>query len=337
MGHTGPVTNPERDPAEVVCRAVPDGEVMVLPPRDVPLGGQRAMTVRRTLPSRARSLVGAWCFVDHYGPDAVADTGGMRVAPHPHTGLQTVSWLFTGEIEHRDSAGHHALVRPGEVNLMTAGRGISHSEVSTDASATLHGVQLWVALPEEARHTDPGFAHHAPALLPIAGGTARVFLGSLCGETSPVPTYTPLLGAELSLEPGADVDLDVQGTFEHGVLLDRGDLTVHGTPAAPGDLVHVPPGVTRLRLAAGPEGARLVLLGGGPFGEPIVMWWNFVGRSHEEVVQLRREWQEQITRDGRVVTDAQEVASGRYGVVLGDHLPPIPAPALPNARLRERR
>ena len=156
------MTNPERDPDEIVCaRGTAEVEVMV--PREVPLGGPRAMHVRRTLPQRHRSLIGAWCFLDHYGPDEVADTGGMSVAPHPHTGLQTVSWLFTGEVEHRDSAGNHAMVRPGELNLMTAGRGISHSEVSPPTTTTLHGAQLWLALPESARHTDPGFDHYAPA------------------------------------------------------------------------------------------------------------------------------------------------------------------------------
>ena len=127
--HNGAVSNLEDKPDEVVCRPARGG-IEVMTPRDVPLGGPRAMTVRRTLPQRDRSLIGAWCFLDHYGPDDVADTGGMSVAPHPHTGLQTVSWLFTGEVEHRDSAGHHAMVRPGELNLMTAGHGISHSEVS---------------------------------------------------------------------------------------------------------------------------------------------------------------------------------------------------------------
>ncbi|WP_255254039.1 pirin family protein, partial [Streptomyces albidoflavus] len=126
--------------------------VEVLTPREVPLGGPRAMTVRRTLPQRARTLIGAWCFADHYGPDDVARTGGMDVPPHPHTGLQTVSWLFTGEIEHRDSLGVHAMVRPGELNLMTGGHGISHSEVSTPGTRILHGVQLWVALPAAHRH-----------------------------------------------------------------------------------------------------------------------------------------------------------------------------------------
>ncbi len=157
------MTNPERDPDELALAAGDTAcGVEVLAPREVPLGGPRAMTVRRTLPQRGRSLIGAWCFVDHYGPDRVADSGGMSVAPHPHTGLQTVSWLFTGEIEHRDSAGHHAMVRPGEVNLMTAGRGISHSEVSTAETTELHGAQLWVALPGESRDVDAGLRAPRP-------------------------------------------------------------------------------------------------------------------------------------------------------------------------------
>jgi redox-sensitive bicupin YhaK (pirin superfamily) len=153
------------------------------------------MTVRRTLPQRTRSLIGAWCFADHYGPDRVADTGGMDVAPHPHTGLQTVSWLFSGEIEHRDSLGSHAFVRPGELNLMTGGHGISHSEVSTPDTDVLHGVQLWVALPDEHRATARDFQHHAPEPVRLDGADIRVFLGTLAGSTSPVRTFTPLLGA----------------------------------------------------------------------------------------------------------------------------------------------
>ena len=155
----------------------------VLTPRDVPLGGLRAMTVRRTLPQRQRSLIGAWCFLDHYGPDAVDRDEGMVVPPHPHTGLQTVSWLFTGEIEHRDSAGHHAFVRPGELNLMTAGRGISHSEYSTPETTTLHGAQLWLALPDGDRQVEPTFEHFAPEPVSGDGWEARVFIGSLLGST----------------------------------------------------------------------------------------------------------------------------------------------------------
>ena len=310
--------------------------VEVIAHREVPLGGLRAMTVRRTLPSKQRSLVGAWCFADHYGPDRVADTGGMSVAPHPHTGLQTVSWLFTGEIEHRDSGGHHAMVRPGELNLMTAGRGISHSEVSTAATTELHGVQLWVALPDDARHGDPAFAHYAPPAVTGDGWEARVFLGSLLGSTSPVATASPLLGAELVL----DARRRAQPRRRRGVRARSSSSTAarSRSPArrSAGPRSGTPrPAARPLDLVAGPDGARLVLLGGPPFGEQIVMWWNFVGRTHEEVVAYRQEWQDQLVRDGALVRDSQDVADGRFGVVVGDHLPPIPAPEMPQGvRLR---
>ena len=302
--------------------------VEVLTPREVPLGGLRAMTVRRTLPQRHRSLIGAWCFLDHYGPDEVPETGGMLVTPHPHTGLQTVSWLFTGEIEHRDSAGNHALVRPGELNLMTAGHGISHSEMSTPTVTMLHGAQLWVALPDAARDGQPGFEHYAPAPVTGDGWEARVFLGSLLGTTSPVRTATPLLGAELLLTAGCVLDLDVDGSFEHGVLVDTGVAAVDGVDIKEHELAYVGPGSSTLGLEA-LEDCRLLLIGGPPFGEPIVMWWNFVGRTHEEIVGFREQWQAQLA-DGRYV-------DGRFGVPVGDTSPPIPAPPLPNARLKERR
>ena len=304
----------------------------ILEPRDVPLGGLRAMNVRRTLPQRRRSLIGAWCCLDHYGPDRVDETGGMLVAPHPHIGLQTVSWLFGGTIEHRDSVGTHALVKPGELNLMTAGRGISHSEVSTDETTELHGVQLWVALPEASRDVEPGFAHHAPSLVTGAGWEGRVFLGSLLGETSPVATYTPLLGAELHLDPGATLDLRVDDTFELGFLVDRGVLQVDECEVKQDQLAYVAPGRTTVTLTAGDEPVRVVVLGGPPFGKQIVMWWNFVGRSHDEIVAFREEWQGQIAD----AATGQDVRPGRFGVVIEEPLPPIPAPALPNARLRSR-
>lgn len=338
------MSNVEAKSDEVVCTADPDTDWELYEPREVPLGGPRAMTVRRTLPSRQRSLIGAWCFADHYGPDPVAETGGMKVAPHPHTGLQTVSWLFTGEIEHRDSAGNQAMVRPGEVNLMTAGHGISHSEVSTAGTDVLHGAQLWVALPGQARDGEPGFEHYVPEPVTGDGWEARVFLGSLLGDVSPVRTFTPLLGAELTLQPGAAVDADVDAGFEHGLLVDLGWIAVSCPDSETrrdvdrAELLYVPPGAGRLRIDAGDRGARLLVLGGPPFGESIVMWWNFVGRTHEEIVGYREQWQSQITdASGDVVGDSQEVASGRFGVVVDDHLPPIPAPPMPNGRLRERR
>ncbi|MCT4353363.1 pirin family protein [Streptomyces sp. Je 1-79] len=299
-----------------------DTEVEVLSARDVPLGGPRAMTVRRTLPQRARTLIGAWCFADHYGPDEVAVSGGMDVAPHPHTGLQTVSWLFSGEIEHRDSLGSHALVRPGELNLMTGGHGISHTEVSTPGTTVLHGVQLWVALPDEHRHADRDFRHHAPKPVRLEGAELRVFLGTLAGETSPVPTFTPLLGAELLLDAGATVTLTVDPAFEHGLLVDEGAVRLAGTLLGPAELGYAGPGHATLTLTNESGGrARTVLLGGTPFDEEIVMWWNFIGRSHQDIVEAREEW---------------ERASERFGHVDGYPGDRLPAPALPNAALSPR-
>ncbi|MFJ9180072.1 pirin family protein [Streptomyces sp. NPDC102360] len=297
-------------------------QVEVLSAREVPLGGPRAMVVRRTLPQRERSLIGAWCFADHYGPEIVAVNGGMDVAPHPHIGLQTASWLFDGEIEHRDSLGTHAMVRPGELNLMTAGRGISHSEVSTPDTTILRGVQLWIALPDEHRDVAPAFRHHAPATVALDGAEARVFLGTLAGDTSPVPTYSPLLGAELVLEPGAHTTLAVDPSFEHGVLVDEGAVRVEGTAVPGGQLGYLAPGGETITLAndAGSP-ARLLLLGGTPFGEEIVMWWNFIGRSHEDIVTAREEW---------------KAGAGRFGTVVGHPGERLPAPELPNSRLKSR-
>ncbi len=297
----------------------------LLTPRDVPLGGVRAMTVRRTLPQRQRTLIGAWCFVDHYGPDQVDPDGGMVVPPHPHTGLQTVSWLFTGEIEHRDSAGHHAMVRPGEVNLMTAGRGISHSEYSTPGTTVLHGAQLWLALPDADRQVDPAFEHYAPDAVAGDGWEARVFLGSLLGSTSPVQTYSPLLGAELRIEAGTTLTLDVDPAYEHGILLDSGELRVGGKPLERNGLGYVEPGTATIELTAD-EDALLLVLGGTPFGEQIVMWWNFIGREHDEVAGYRAEWQRLL----------ETGSDDRFSLPADDPLPALPAPVLPNARMVKR-
>jgi redox-sensitive bicupin YhaK (pirin superfamily) len=316
------VSNTDTAPAEVACAASPFAGV--LHPREVPLGGPRAIRVRRTLPQRERSLIGAWCFADHYGPHDVRDGTGMDVPPHPHTGLQTVSWLFAGEIEHRDSSGVHAMVRPGELNLMTAGAGICHSEVSTSATGLLHGVQLWVALPESDRDTGRDFAHFAPTPHEIDGATLRVFLGELAGARSPVPTFTPLLGAQLDLAPGTELTLDVDAVFEHGVLLDQGSIEVAGTALGVADLAFQAAGRTQLTVAnRGESPARALVLGGPPFPERLVMWWNFVGRSHDDIATYRRLWQAQDERFGAV--------QGYRGSVSR-----LPAPPLPNATLRPR-
>jgi len=316
------VSNTDAAPAEVACVASPFAGV--LHPREVPLGGPRAILVRRTLPQRERSLIGAWCFADHYGPHDVRGGTGMDVPPHPHTGLQTVSWLFSGEVEHRDSAGVHAMVRPGELNLMTAGAGICHSEVSTSATTVLHGVQLWVALPDSDRATGRDFAHYVPEPRSVAGATLRVFLGELAGDRSPVHTFTPLLGAQIDLDPGAHLTLEVDQGFEHGVLLDQGSVEVAGAALAVADLAFQAAGSDRLEVVnRGQSPARVLLLGGPPFSEQLVMWWNFVGRSHQDIAMYRQMWEEHDDRFGAV--------QGYQGAVSR-----LPAPPLPNATLRPR-
>ncbi|TDP95728.1 hypothetical protein EDF62_0422 [Leucobacter luti] len=330
----------------------PNRTLQLLAPREVPLGGLRAMTVRRTLPQRARSFIGAWCFLDHYGPDDVSRTGGMDVPAHPHIGLQTVSWLFAGEIEHRDSAGFHAFVRPGELNLMTAGHGISHSERSTDGTTVLHGAQLWIALPKHAANVAPTFAHYEPPLAHGPGWIAQVFLGSVLGSTSPIVTHSPLLGAELQLVPGAVLEIDVAPAFEHGILVDSGSVAVERVAVAAATTLELVPdalgfaaaGANLLRLTAGEAGARLLLIGGEPLGEQLIMWWNFLGRDHEEIMRARADWQAQLAAVG--VSDPSGEASGRsqplasnperFGLPHPEPAPPLPAPAAPVARLIPR-
>jgi redox-sensitive bicupin YhaK (pirin superfamily) len=323
------------DPRERLCEAGPPRPgVEVIEPRDVPLGGPRAMTVRRTLPSRQRSLIGPFCFADHYGPDDVGGTGvGMDVPPHPHIGLQTVTWLFEGQVLHLDSLGSKQVVQPGQLNLMTAGRGISHSEEATlqrfPAQQLLHGVQLWTALPDSARHDEPAFEHVAEIpVVELDGARAQVFLGSLAGVSASARAYSPMVAAQVDVAPLTTVDLPVDPSFEHGVLLDSGDLTVGGEPVAPASLAYLAPGIEQLRLRAGERPARAVLLGGAPFGEEVLMWWNFVGRTHDEVVQARAEWQAAIA--------GEREGLARFGMVIGYDGRALPAPELPQVRLRPR-
>ncbi|SEU20444.1 pirin family protein [Nonomuraea wenchangensis] len=300
------MSNLEREPREIRCAGEPGAGGELLEGRAVPLGGPRAMSVSRTLPGARRRMIGAWCFLDAYGPEVTA----MRVPPHPHTGLQTVTWLLAGEVLHRDSLGSLQRVRPGQLNLMTAGRGISHSEES--AETTLHGVQLWVALPEEHRADAPSFEHHAK--LPVLEGpgfAATVIMGSLGGAVSPATARTPLTGAEIAVDGTGEVPLDPG--FEHGLLLLDGE--VEGLERGP--LAYLPPGRAGLRLAGR---GRVLLVGGAPFGEEIVMWWNFVGRSHDEIAAFRKEWAE----------------GEGFGVVEGFDGAPLPAPVLPGIRLKPR-
>ncbi|HEX5540262.1 MAG TPA: pirin family protein [Micromonospora sp.] len=293
---------------------------MLLPGHDVPLG--RYTTVRRLLPQRQRRMIGAWCFVDLFGPDNIDGRPGLQVPPHPHTGLQTVTWLAEGEILHRDSLGNVQPIVPGQLNLMTSGHGIAHAEHSPpQRPPVMHGLQLWVALPETARHGAAAFDHY-PAMPVLSDGAAlvTVVVGEFGSVRSPARVYTPLVGVEVRFAGagGGAARLPLERDFEYGVLVMTGAAEVSGTPLAPGSLLYLEAGRSEVTVRTdGP--ARLFLIGGEPFDEPLVMWWNFVGRSHEEVVAARTDW----------------MVGRRFGAVA-DAGDPLPAPELPTVRLKAR-
>jgi len=295
-----------------------------LAPRMVPLGGVRAMDVRRTLPDRRLPTIGAWCFLDRFGPDVVR----MRVEPHPHIGLQTVTWPLVGEIRHRDSVGSDVTLRRGQLNLMTAGEGISHSEYSVPEDAEpLDALQLWVVLPESARHGAAGFEQHTslPGLTLAADAgtdaTGIVVLGEFAGVRSPATAYTPIVGAEISVPAGSRVPLPLDAAWEHAVLLVEGDATVEGETVEVGSMLYLGDSRTSTAVTSA-GGALLFVLGGEPFEEDLVMWWNFAARTHDEIVAARDDWEAGADRFGRVVTHGDER---------------IPAPEMPHVRLAPRR
>ncbi|MFJ7198768.1 MULTISPECIES: pirin family protein [unclassified Streptomyces] len=291
----------------------------LLTPRRVRLG--ESTEVRRLLPNLGRRMVGAWAFVDHYGPDDIAGEPGMRVPPHPHMGLQTVSWLHDGEVLHRDSLGSLRTIRPRELGLMTSGRAISHSEESPKSHArSLHGAQLWVALPDSHRHVEPHFQHHADLPAVTAPGlTATLILGELDGTTSPGTTYTPIVGADIALTAGAAARLPLDPDFEYAVLSMSGQAEVDEVPVLPGSMLYLGCGRTELPLRADTD-AGLMLLGGEPFEEELVMWWNFIGRDNAEIVQARNDWME----------------GARFGEVHGYDGARLAAPELPPGPLKAR-
>jgi quercetin 2,3-dioxygenase len=288
----------------------------LLPGKEVLLG--ESTYVRRLLPTLGRRMVGAWAFVDHYGPDDIADGPGMQVAPHPHTGLQTVSWLLEGRVHHRDSLGSDVEFGPGQLALMTAGHGIAHAEQSPVVHPRfLHGAQLWVALPDAHRDIVPAFEHHAA--LPgwtSDGLSTTVLMGTFGGATSPGTAYTPLVGVDLDLAAGGDIEVSLEPDFEYGLLASSGSVTVEGAPLERGAMLYLGTGRSTLRLTAA-EASKLLLLGGEPFEERLVMWWNFVGRSGEEIAAFAEEWNADDDRFGAV-------AAYDGDRLLAPPLPPVP-------------
>jgi len=279
------------------------------------------IAVRRLMPLRRRRSVGAWCFVDHYGPMSVDGVAGMQVPPHPHIGLQTVTWLLDGNVLHRDSLGSEQMIRPGQLNLMTAGRGIAHSEESPeDHDPALHGVQLWLALPGADRAAAPGFEHHAE--LPsfgLAGFQVTVFAGTLAGVCSPATMFSPVTGAQLRAGRPTRGQLSLDPGHEHMIFAVTGQARAAGTELSPGSLLYLGTGRDLVTLAAA-AGSTLLLLGGEPLDEPLLMWWNFVGRTPEEIVTAARDWTQ----------------STRFGQVTGYHGRPLPAPPVDRMSLLRR-
>lgn len=274
-----------------VCPAAPapGATLEEMPDRSVRLG---ALEVHRVLPVRNRRLIGPWCFFDRFGPLTFRDEKAMDVAPHPHIGLQTVTWLFAGEVVHHDSLGSECLVRPGQLSLMTAGRGIAHTEETpSDNSGRLDGVQLWVALPEQSRRIEPRY--ECTAVQPsteLPGAAITAIVGEIAGAASSGSQFSPGVAADVVVHAGSHVTLPLHRTFEYGVMLTSGDASVSGTPLRLNTLYYLGGGRDELPVASA-SGARLLLLGGVPFGETVLIWWNFVARTAEEIASARQSWE----------------------------------------------
>lgn len=264
--------------------------VQLLPGAETDLG---TLTARRLLPRRERRLVGPFCFFDSYGPLAFAAAKPMDIAPHPHCGLQTVTWLLAGEAFHRDSLGSAALASAGTLNLMTAGHGIAHSEETPEAhSGRLRGVQLWVALPDARRWDEPRFEHHdgLPSI-PLGAGGATVIAGELAAAASPARVHSPLVAAEVTVPARTPVAIPLERRFEHALVLLEGEASVAGRALPIDALAYLGADSERVTISGGVTASRLILVGGAPFGEPLVMWWNFVARDHRELAEARADWE----------------------------------------------
>jgi redox-sensitive bicupin YhaK (pirin superfamily) len=303
---SGPVTTRDVPPDGDQPAADPP-EVEVTESREAQVG---VFTVRRALPRRGRRTVGAWCFVDHMGPAQVTEDRGIDVGPHPHIGLQTATWLLEGEGLHRDSVGSEQVLRPGQLNLMTAGRGVSHSEEATGTyRGALHGVQLWIAQPEETRHGDPAFEHHADLpRVDLGGADATVFVGTFGDVRSPARRDTDHVGVDLDLRAGTTT-VPLDPAHEHAVVLFDGEVTIDGRSVRPGHLAYL--GLGRDELGLRTEGgARALLIGGVPFPEPVLMWWNYVARTQAEITEAHRSWTAGDERFGTVASPLGRIDTG---------------------------
>ena len=286
---------------------VPEARTEVTESRHAEVG---PFTVRRALPHRGRRTVGAWCFVDHMGPAAVTEHHGLDIGPHPHIGLQTVTWLLEGEALHRDSLGSEQLLRPGQLNLMTAGHGVAHSEEATGTyRGDLHGVQLWIAQPEATRGSAPAFEHHAE--LPgvdIGGSTLRVLVGEIEGSASPARRDTDHVGIDLDLRPGT-TSVPMRTDYEYAVVVFDGAVTIDHDAVRPGQLGYLGTGREAIDLTVAAP-TRALLIGGVPFPERILMWWNYVARDRDEITVAHGDWLEGSDRFGAVGSPLERITTG---------------------------
>jgi redox-sensitive bicupin YhaK (pirin superfamily) len=295
---------------ECVALGATEQRLESYPNRELSLG---SLAISRALPVKERRLVGPWCFLDRFGPLTFSEGKPMDVAPHPHIGLQTVTWLLEGVVVHDASLGFDSVLRPGGVNVMTSGAGIAHAEQTPrNNSGRLNGVQLWVALPDKTRHVAPGFVHaNEVPTLESSGGQVRVFAGGVQGAISPAPYYSDLIGADLQLNPRGELDLALDPVYEHAVLVMSGDCAIDRQRLESRVLYYL--GTTRsVANFSSSAGARVLLIGGLPFGETILMWWNFVARTPEEIAEARTDWEERR----------------RFGEVLAYDGPRLSAPSL---------
>jgi redox-sensitive bicupin YhaK (pirin superfamily) len=303
---SGPVSTEDVPATAAVTPGALERRMELEPGRVTTVG---ELPVRRVLPRRERRTVGSWCFADHAGPVVVGEELAVDIGPHPHMGLQTVTWLVSGEVLHRDSLGSEQLIRPGQLNLMTAGRGVAHSEENPGSfRGEFQAVQLWVAQPEATRNSAAAFEHHAE--LPqtaLPGARATVFVGDFAEAVSPARRDTEHAGIEVVLEsPGAVLPL--RPDYEYGLVVLDGAVRVGEQVAQPGLLGYLGEGRDEVRLEV-TDPARVLLLGGVPFPEPVLMWWNFVARTRDEVSEARRQW---AADDGRFGTVRSSLA--RIGV-----------------------
>ena len=272
--------------------------------------------VNRTLPGKQRTMVGPFIFVDEFGPARLPAGQGMDVRPHPHINLATVTYLFEGAIEHRDSIGSHQVIEPGAINLMTAGSGIVHSERSPQAlraeGPSLYGMQTWLALPDGSEEIDPAFDHVAPDGLPLiedAGASARVLMGTLWGATATTPCHSPTIYADIALGAGGSLPVEAEAD-ERAVMLVGGEAELDGQALEPFTLYVLQPGY-QARLSSG-RGGQLMLMGGGAFSTPRHVFWNFVSSSRDRINQAKEDWK-----------------ALRFDLIPGDDQEYIPLPEVP--------